>query len=124
MTSGRIQDPEGAKTIVVSFKTVAGTITSIQRQTLRIVCFSDKDNGRVRIDMASIVGGKHSPSLKGRRLMLIYKTYMQPEASMNPEQCTSKSNVRAMNNWLMAHIKSIDRYEEVYSPELQHGGDT
>ena len=31
MTPGRIQDPEGAKTIVVTFKTAAGAILAVQR---------------------------------------------------------------------------------------------
>ena len=55
---GRIQDPEETKTIVVSFKTAAGAITSIQRHTLRFVCFNDIDNRRLRIDMADPVRGK------------------------------------------------------------------
>jgi hypothetical protein len=58
MPPGRIQDPEGAKTIVVSFKIAAAAITTIQRQTRRFVCFSDKDNGRLKIDMAATFGGK------------------------------------------------------------------
>jgi hypothetical protein len=53
MTPGRIQDPEGYKTIVVSFKTAAGAITTIQRHTLRFVCYSDTNNERLKIDMAT-----------------------------------------------------------------------
>ena len=45
MTSGRIQDPEGANTAVVSFKTAAGAILAVQRQTYKIVSFRDNDNG-------------------------------------------------------------------------------
>ena len=79
MTPGIIQDPEGAKTIVVSFKTTAEAITTILRQTLRFVCYSDTNNGRLKIDMATTIGGKHNPSLLGQRVMLIYKTHMHPE---------------------------------------------
>ena len=100
MTPDRIQDPEGAKTIVVSFKTAAGSITTIQRQTLRFVCFDDTNNDRLRIDMAVTAGGKQNPFLQGRRVMLIYKTHMHPEASLNPEHCTPKSDARARNTWL------------------------
>jgi hypothetical protein len=53
MTPGRIQDPEGAKTIVVSFKTAAGAIATIHRQTLRFVCYSDTISGRLKIDRAA-----------------------------------------------------------------------
>ena len=41
MTPGRIQDPEGAKTAIISFKTAAGSIAAIHRQTFKIVCFRD-----------------------------------------------------------------------------------
>ena len=98
MTPSRIQDPEGAKTIVVSFKTAAGAIATIQRQELKFICFSDKDIGRSKIDMATTAGGKHNPSLQGRRVMLINETQMHPEASLNPEQCIAKSDNRARNN--------------------------
>ena len=108
MTPCKIQDPEGAKTIVVSFKTAAGAIAAIQRQTLRFVCNSDTTNGRLKIDMASTARGKHNPSLQGRRVMLIYRTHMHPEASLDPEHCTPKSDARAMSMWLHAHIKIVD----------------
>ena len=58
MTPGRIQDPEGAKIFVVSFTTAAGEIIAIQRQTFRIVCFRDVDNGRLRVDTSATIGGK------------------------------------------------------------------
>jgi hypothetical protein len=50
MTPGRIQDPEGEKTIVVSFKTETGVIIVLKRQTFKIVCFKDVDNRRLRVD--------------------------------------------------------------------------
>jgi hypothetical protein len=58
MTPGIIQNPEGAKTFVVSFKTAAGAIIAVQHQTFKIVCFRDVDNGRLRVDTASTIGGK------------------------------------------------------------------
>jgi hypothetical protein len=93
---------------VVSFKTAVGATIAIQRQTHRFVCFSDIDIGRLRIDMATIAGGKQNPSLQGRRAMLIYKAHMHPEASLNPDHCTPKSDAKAMNSWLQALIKNID----------------
>ena len=50
MTPGRIHDPEGAKIIEVSFKTATGAIIAVQRQTYKIVCFKDMDNGCLRMD--------------------------------------------------------------------------
>ena len=98
---------------MVSFKTVAGAITAIQRQTLRSGCFIDTDSGRLRIDMATTTGGKQNPSLQGKRVLLIYKTHMHPEASLNPGACTPKSDAIAWNKWIQAHIKCIDQYEDV-----------
>ena len=100
MTPGKIQNPEGAKTIVASFKSAAGAITAIQRQTLRFVCYSDTNSGRLRVDMATTTRGKQNPSLIGRRVMLIYRTHMHPESSLDPEHCTPKSDAKARSSWL------------------------
>ena len=109
MTPSRIQDPEGAKTIVVSFKTAAGAIAAIQRHTLRFVCYSDITSERLKIDGTTTAGGKHNPYLHGRRDMLIYKTHIHPESSLDPEHCTPKSDAKARSNWLHARIKSSTR---------------
>jgi hypothetical protein len=106
---------------VVSFKTAAGAITSIQSQTLRFVCYSDTNSGRLKIDMATTTGGKHNPSLLGRRVMLISKTHMHPESSLDPEHCTPKSDAKAKSRWLHSHINIVDQYEDVYSPETNEG---
>jgi len=37
MTPGRIQDPEGAKTFVLSLKSAAGEVIAVHRQTFKIV---------------------------------------------------------------------------------------
>ena len=106
---------------MVSFKTAAGAITAIQRQTLRFACYSDTNNGRLKIDMATTSGGTHNPSLQGRRVMLIYMTRMHPEASLDPEHYTPKSDARARSSWLHTHIKAVDHYEDVYNPEPNEG---
>ena len=71
MTPGRIQDPEGEKTVVVSFKTAARAIIAAQRQTFKIVCFTDLDNGRLRVDTKTTIGGKQDMSKHDRRFILI-----------------------------------------------------
>ena len=53
--------------------------------------------------------------------MRIYKTHMHPEASLDPEHCTPKSDARARSTWLQAHIKTVDQYEDVYSPKPNEG---
>ena len=71
--------------------------------------------------MVTTTGDKQNPSLQGRRVMLIYKTHMHPDASLNLEHCTPKSDAGAKNHWLHAHTKSIDKYEDVYSPKPIEG---
>ena len=87
MTPGRIHDPKVAKIVVVSFKTIAGAIQAIQRQTYKVVCLRDIDNGRLRVDTTATFGGKQDISKQGRRVILIYKAHMYTEASLDPERC-------------------------------------
>ncbi len=63
MIPGRIQDPEGAKAIVITFKTTTGAIAAIQRHTLRFVYFVDKESGRLMTDTTATTGGKQNPAL-------------------------------------------------------------
>ena len=103
MTPGRIQDPEGAKTVVVSFKTGAEAILARKRQAYMIVCFRDTDSGRLRMDTAATFRGKQDMHKQGRRVILIYKAHMYTEASLDPERCTHKSDENAMRAWLVTH---------------------
>ena len=72
MTPGRINDPEGAETVVVSFKTASGAILAVQRHTYKIVSFMDNDNDRLRVDTTATIGGKQDINKQGRRVRLIY----------------------------------------------------
>ena len=58
MTLNRIQDPEGANTVVVSFKTAAGAILAVPRHTYKIVSFNDNDTGRLIVVTTTTIGGK------------------------------------------------------------------
>ena len=93
----RIQDPEGAQTIVVSFKTAAGAVATIHKQAYKIVCFGDATGGRLQVDASVTAGGKQDPSKQGRKSILIYKSYMYSEASMYPEKFTFKMDQKAQN---------------------------
>jgi hypothetical protein len=76
MTPGKIQDPEGAKAVIISFKTTSRTFAAIHKQTYKIVYFKDATRGRLRVDVAAPTGGKHDPSKQVLRSILIYKFYM------------------------------------------------
>ncbi len=57
--------------------------------------------------------------------MLIYRTHMHPESTVDPGHCTLKSDAKARSSWLHNHIKMVDKYEDVYSPYGdQHEDDT
>ena len=58
MTLERIQDPKGAKTVIISFKTTSRAMATIHRQTDKIVCFKDALGGRLRVDDAVSAGEK------------------------------------------------------------------
>jgi hypothetical protein len=116
MTPGRIQDPEGAKTAIISFKTTAGAVAAIHRQTYKIVCFRDATGGRLRVDTTATAGGKHDPSKHGLRSILIYKSHMYKEASLDPERCTQKSDQKARNLWVANQIKQLGHNEDINSP--------
>ena len=74
MTPGRIQNPEGGKTVVMSFKTAAGAVATVHKQTFKIVCFGDAVGGRLRLDTVATSREKHDPSKEGRVIILIYKS--------------------------------------------------
>jgi hypothetical protein len=101
--------PGRSEKIVVSLKTAAGAIIAVQRKTFKIICFKDMDNRRLRVDTAVVcfkdmdnrrlrvdtaatIGGKHNMSKQGRRVILIYKSHMCNEATLDPERCTHKSD--------------------------------
>jgi hypothetical protein len=108
MSTGRIQDPEGAKTIILSFKTTAGAALAISRHNIKLICFADVTTGRLRVDADAIAGGKQDNNAPGRRTILIYKTNMHPGSTLNPELCTAKADRIARRRWLTTTLKQLD----------------
>jgi len=105
MSTGRVQDPEGAKTIILSYKTAAGAVAAIQRHNFKIVCFTDTNTCRLMVDTPATLGGKQDPSKQGRRMILIYKTIMHTSASLNPTQCTQRTDRNARQKWLIPTLQ-------------------
>ncbi len=98
MTPCKIQDPEGLKTTVMPFKIPVGAIYEVHMQTYKIVCFGDIVGSQLRLDTTSTAGGKHDPSKQGRRGILIYKSYMYKETSLDQERCNFKADQKARNH--------------------------
>jgi hypothetical protein len=105
MTPGRIQDREGAKILVISFKIAAGAVATVHMQTFKIVCFGDVVGGRLRVDTTTTTRGKQVPNKQGRKSILIYKSHMYKEASLDPERCSFKVDQKARNQWVANHAR-------------------
>lgn len=116
MSTGRIQDPERAKTVILSFKTAAGAALAISRQNIKLICFADVTTGRLRVDADATAGGKQDSSAQGRRMILIYKSNMHPGSTLNPEQCTSKADRATRRRWLGTTLKQPDQHQATASP--------
>jgi len=108
MSTGRIHDPEGAKTLILSFKTATGAALAISRQNIKLVCFADVTTGRLRVDADASTGGKQYNNEQGRRMILIYKTNMHPGSYLNPEQCTTKADRADRRRWLGTTLKQLN----------------
>ena len=104
MSTGRIQDPEGAKRVILSFKTATRATLAISRHNIKLVCFADLTTGRLRVDAYTTSGGKQDNIAHGRRMVLIYRTNMHPESKLNPEQCTKKVDRNAKKRWLITTL--------------------
>jgi len=121
MRLGRIQDPEGAKITVMSFKTSAGAILTVQRQTYKIDCFRDATSGRLKVDPDATAGGKHNTALQGSRILLIYKTYMHTKLALDPERCAFKTNATMRIKWITKQIQQVDQHEDCISSPTSNG---
>jgi hypothetical protein len=105
MSTGRIQDPEGAKRIILFYKTTAGAATVISRQNMKIAFFSDTHTGKLKVEKNATPGGKQEKSMQSRRMVLIYMTVMQSGSSLNPIQCTHKTDHIARHRCLISTLK-------------------
>ncbi len=107
MNLGKSQDPERAKTIVISFKTVVGAVAEAHMQTFKIIGFGDVDIDRLRVDTTATTEGKHDPSKQDRKSILIYKSHVYTEASLDPERWSFKTDVKFKNKWVSDHVRQI-----------------
>jgi len=57
MSPGRVQNPEGAKTIVLSYKTTAGVVATVVKHRFLLTCYTEEHTGRLRLD-ATLTSGK------------------------------------------------------------------
>ena len=120
MPPGRVHDPEEAKHIVISYKTTEGTISAVDMHMYKIVNHVDPASGRLQVDQAAIAGGKQNMNLKGRRVLLIYKTAIHPESVITPEKCTTKADPMTRYRRIVNTASQLDQYQPDPGPENGH----
>jgi hypothetical protein len=116
MTPGRIQDLEGAKPVIILFKTIIGAVAALHKQTYKIVCFKNTSRGRLRVDAAATTVGKHDPAKQGRRIILIRRSHMYTEASLDQERCSLKADQQAKSKWVEDQVRQQGHFDDVSSP--------
>jgi len=84
MSPGRVQDPEGAKTITLSYNTPAGAIAAIIKRRFLITCYTEQDTGRLRLDPA-LTTGTTAGARSGAKKILIYDSHA-PLVNTRPNQ--------------------------------------
>ena len=70
------------------------------------------------MDVAATTGGKQGQRKQSLRSILIYKSHMYTEASLDPERCSYKSDQKAMNLWVANSIRQLGHYEDVSNPNI------
>ncbi len=71
MSTGGIQNPEGAKAIILAYKKAAEATIGVARQNLKIVRFANTQTGRLLVDKKATTGGNKDGNMQGRRMVLI-----------------------------------------------------
>jgi len=123
MSSRRVQDPEGTKTIILSYKTAVGAVTAIQRQTLKLVCFTYTSTCRLGVDIPAIMGGKKDGSKQGRRMILIYKSNMHFRSSLTPANCTQRTDRITRQKWLITTMRQMEQHAPTADPPTHFNTD-
>lgn len=83
MYSGRIQDPEGAKHIVISHQTAAGAIATMSRHKFPLMTYKDALTGKLKVDYKMTAGYLRNPA-EGSNNLMIYSVNMHPRNVLNP----------------------------------------
>ncbi len=68
------------------------------------------------MDTSAKASGKQDPSKLGRRSIVIYKSYMHKEVSLDPERCSFKTDQKARNHWVSNQVRQLEQFEDVGSP--------
>jgi hypothetical protein len=116
MSPGKVQDPEGAKMIIVSFNTAAGAVASIIKRRFLITCYTEADTCRLRLD-AALTAGDKAGVMKGAKNILIYDSNMHPISSMDPSKCGTCITARDRATWAVTTLKFLEQFPSIKLPD-------
>ena len=80
MSPGRVQDPEGAKSITLSYNSPAGAIAAIFKRKFLITCCTYHDTGCLSLDHV-LIAGIRAKARTGAKKILIYDSHIHPPLS-------------------------------------------
>jgi hypothetical protein len=109
MSPGRVQDPEGAKTITISFNTAAGAVAAIVKRRFLITCYTEPDTDRMRLD-AALTAGDPAGAKKGVKKILIYDNFMHLLGSLDPSKCGMGITARDRTTWVVTTLKLLEQF--------------
>ena len=66
MSPGQVQDPKGAKTIVLSYKTTAGVVAGVVKHMFLLTCDTEEHPGRMHLD-ATLTSGRTTGAQQGEK---------------------------------------------------------
>jgi hypothetical protein len=112
MSPGRVQGPEGAKTIVLSYKTTAGAVASVIKHKLLLTCYTNEHTGRRRLD-AALTSGKTARAQHGAKKKLIYDAIPHSLSDLNPAKCGMRATTRDRQQWAANMLKRFEQLPDV-----------
>ena len=82
MSPGHIQNPEGAKHLVISYQTAAGAIATISRHRFPLMTYKDVLTCKLKVEEKMTAGYLRNP-MEGSKKLLIYSANMHPRSILN-----------------------------------------
>ena len=111
MSSGRVQDPEGAKQLVISYQTAAGATSAIIRGRFPLMTYKDALTRRLKVEERMRAGDMRQPA-EGSKKMLIYSASIHPKSILNPAGCTANFTPKERASWIAATMPQLDNYPD------------
>ena len=116
MSPGRVQDPEGAKTITLSYNSPSGAVAAIIKRRFLITCYTEQDTCRLRLD-PSLTAGTAARARKGAKKILIYDSHMHPFSALDPISCGPGTTPRGRSTCIVNTLKIIENFEPIPTPD-------